>query len=258
MWPFGNKTLLDADTTAWHVDNFEWLLKVLPTENDFAKTRLILPRPGLFDSHGLKGDALAQSLFNQVKAYCGMADWPVELISEGAAPKRNRDLIQVPDRNLGFSGTFATDGNAAVITYDPALLDTPHDFITTMAHELAHYLLATVPDERACDDAHEEHLTDLTAVFLGFGVFLANSAFTFEQWRDEGLGASQGWSYKRSGYLSETELVFATALFLTLSGKDSAEAEASLKPHLAKQLRQAMKELSKSDLSALRVLTRSQ
>lgn len=257
MWPFGKTRLLDADTTAWHIDNFEWLLKVLPPDHDFVDTQLILPRPGFFDSHGLKGHALAQSLFDQVKTYCGMADWPVELISEGEGPRRTRDLIQAPGRELGFSGTFAAEGNAAIITYDPAVLDTPPDFIATMAHELAHYLLATVPDERACDDAHEEYLTDLTAVFLGFGVFLANSAFTFEQWRDEGLGASQGWSYKRSGYLSETELVFATALFLTLSEQDSADAEVFLKPHLAKQLRQAMKELGRADLTALSALTRS-
>jgi hypothetical protein len=55
-----------------------------------------------------------------------------------------------------------------------------------------------------------EPLNDLLTIFLGFGVFTANSAFRFEQ---HASYASQGWSTQRIGYLSEELLGYALARF---------------------------------------------
>lgn len=49
----------------------------------------------------------------------------------------------------------------------------PNDLVGTMAHELAH--LRLLGEGRAMSEAFDnELLTDLTAVFFGFGIFLAN------------------------------------------------------------------------------------
>jgi hypothetical protein len=55
-----------------------------------------------------------------------------------------------------------------------------------------------------------EQLNDLLMVFLGFGIFTANSALRFEQHSDN---TSQGWSASRLGYLSEEELGYALSRF---------------------------------------------
>ena len=62
---------------------------------------------------------------------------------------------------------------AIVISYVPALLKRPDHLIATLAHELAHYLLATARDSPPCEKEEREFLTDLAAVYLGFGVFLS-------------------------------------------------------------------------------------
>lgn len=90
-----------------------------------------------------------------------------------------------------------------------------------------------------CADDERECLTDLTAVYLGFGVFLANTRFTFETMQS---GSLQGWRWSRSGYLPETDLIFALALFLEAKALDATEALACLKPHLAKMLRKTMQD----------------
>ena len=50
-------------------------------------------------------------------------------------------------------------------------------------------------------------------IILGFGIFVANSAFSFSQHTSV---ESQGWQYSRSGYLSEAEHSYSLALFLVL------------------------------------------
>lgn len=131
-------------------------------------------------------------------------------------------------------GTFGVAGNRIQISYVPELLERPDQLIATFAHELAHYLLATKHSEPPCADDEKEFLTDLTAVYLGFGVFLANARFNFE-------GLVHGWRMARSGYLPEADLIFALALFIEAKGVDPDLALGCLKPHLTAMLRRTLR-----------------
>jgi hypothetical protein len=53
-------------------------------------------------------------------------------------------------------------------------------------------------------------MTDLLTVFLGLGIFTANSAARFRQWQDD---RRAGWSMHRLGYLSEEVYGYALAKF---------------------------------------------
>jgi hypothetical protein len=70
---------------------------------------------------------------------------------------------------------------------------------------------------------------------------MANAVFEFEAIQD---GQMQGWRYGRSGYLPEQDLVFATALFIAAKKLDPSPAYQCLKPHLAQQLKRALRDLS--------------
>ena len=129
-------------------------------------------------------------------------------------------------------------GNRIQISYVPALLQRPDRLIATFAHELAHYFLATVVESPPCEEDEIEFLTDLAAVYLGFGVFLANTRFDFEVLHD---GPMQGWRMAHSGYLPEADLIFSLSLFLRAKSLDPAEALDCLKPHLAAMLRRTMR-----------------
>ncbi|MEM7779796.1 MAG: hypothetical protein AAF697_05310 [Pseudomonadota bacterium] len=105
----------------------------------------------------------------------------------------------------------------------------PDALVATLAHELSHLVIHTLGMPPG-GNALEEHATDCMAVYLGFGVFLANSARQFAQFND---GAMQGWSSQTSGYLSENALVTALAIFEKrfASSRDTAPA---LKDYLRK------------------------
>ncbi len=79
---------------------------------------------------------------------------------------------------------------------------------STLAHELSHYLLATVHAPIPGGNDLNELATEFTVAYCGFGVFGANAAFTFEQHQDN---FGQGWSSSRSGYFSERTWAFTIA-----------------------------------------------
>lgn len=233
MWPFGRKPIVDVDTASWHLENFAWLIQEFGPSR-FAKTQLVLPKPGYFTAGDKQDHNFAVHIFEQVKTYCGMSDWEVDLVVDDnpvAVRTEISHAMIAPQKHA--IGTFAAAGNRVQISYVPELVRRPDRLIATFAHELSHYLLATARSEPPCDDDEKEFLTDLTAVYLGFGVFLANARFNFE-------GSVNGWRMGRSGYLPEADLIFALSIFIGMKDIDPGPAVGCLKPHLAAMLRRAM------------------
>jgi hypothetical protein len=68
-------------------------------------------------------------------------------------------------------------------------------------------------------------MTDLLTVFLGLGIFNANSANRFKRWQDD---RSQGWSMQRLGYLTEEIFGYALAKFSVERGEGKVEWERHL------------------------------
>ncbi|PPE75144.1 hypothetical protein C3942_05560 [Solimonas fluminis] len=83
-----------------------------------------------------------------------------------------------------------------------------------------------------------ELATDLAAVFMGFGIFQANSAFSFHQFTE---GTTVGWRSSSRGYLSAPSLLFALAIFVVLTDADPKVAERHLNADLVGRYRRALK-----------------
>src|SRR5262249_51839783 len=109
---------------------------------------------------------------------------------------------------------------------------------------------ATADERPICADDELEFLTDLAAVFMGFGVFLANTRFLMETFSD---GSTHGWRSYRAGYLPEADLIFALALFLRAKDLEADDAREILKPHLAVLLGRAMKQLPPGHADVVRL-----
>jgi hypothetical protein len=149
--------------------------------------------------------------------------------------------IAIQNTPVNPLGTFAvTEEQEVVITYNPSLLSKPEQMVATFAHELAHYLTATAKEPPPGGWENWEFATDITATFLGFGVFMANSTFSFKQFLD---ADAQGWQSSHNGYLSEAENSYALAIFLALKRIPLEEVLSYLKPNLRKMLKKASNEI---------------
>lgn len=239
---FKSGPLLSDSDRDFQIATFKWLLKYFGGDDFYKNTSLILPTSEFFPAKvGTSQDA-AQSIFTQIKKFAGMENWSCTL----AQQEQDIDPLVAPTiaiQNAPVSphGTFqATESDDVVITYNPSLLSKPDQLVATLAHELSHYLTATSPEEPPGGWENWEFVTDITATFLGFGVFMSNSAFTFSQHTSFD---SMGWQSSRSGYLSESEHIYALAIFLLLLELPFEKAVSHLKPSLRKVLKNARREI---------------
>src|SRR5262249_49946911 len=97
----------------------------------------------------------------------------------------------------------------AQISINQEHLKDPEALVATLAHELGHVMLLR-PGLVSREEPDMEPMNDLLTVFLGFGVFTANTAFRFRQFTDF---QAQGWSTQRLGYLPQEMLGYALARF---------------------------------------------
>jgi hypothetical protein len=221
------KPPIRPDEYEWLMACFAWLRRVL----DDADVRPALVTP---NHPQLATARTAPELFEAVRDLAGMREWPCGL-EKVEVSQASPDLALIEEG--GACGTFSFEGGEAVIRYSSTMLANPDALIGTLAHELCHYLLADAGDPPGGPDLME-YSTDCAAAYLGFGVFLANSARQFEQWTTGGM---QGWRASSAGYLSEQSLVTATAMFAALHGHDTGPAADALKSYLKSDFKKANK-----------------
>lgn len=212
--PFRAKTkpFLDAPRRQWQFDAFAWLLRGCGGYPRFLDTGLVLPIAEHFPDRDLKGHAAAAALFRRVRDHAGMADWPCMVEPAPTEPRA------------------APAGRTRVIHYPPGLRD-PEMLVAHFAHELARYLVESFEQPPPAGAALYEPAVDLAAIFLGFGVFLANTAARADP-------ETLRWD------LNEGEVAHALALFCHLRNLPQEQVEPHLNAHLRKHLRLARQDLS--------------
>ncbi len=245
MGLFGPRLPIDRDELEFQLATFKWLIAQF---GPVGERPLVLPTPDFFPLSRGGGEAAAREVFDHVRAHAGMADWPCEL----RAGRRDRPIDAGNAHLLKHEGaappcgTFQVgeglSGRYGIITYNPGMARDPAALAATFAHELGHYLMATAAAPPPGGwDLNELH-TDLAAVYLGFGIFMANGAKEFSHFSTE---SGAGWQSSLRGYLSENALVVATAIFQRLAGRAPAEAAFYLKPYLRSVLGKADRALIK-------------
>jgi hypothetical protein len=235
----------DAAAKPWVEDRLRWLtgqfgLHVL------LERPVILPTEQFFPDPWDASPKAVRAMFQRVCEYMDVDRKCVELrlFDEKPNPLAGLDSasgIAGGTWSGSVGGTWSgTVGpwQRGVVSINKAILDRPADLIGIMAHELSHQRL--LGGGRADPDAFDnELLTDLTAVFHGFGVFLANnprkSTGELSHW--------PGTKLYRPEYLSEPMLGYALAHMAWHRDEDN--------PAWAKALRWAPRAVFKQGLRFL-------
>ncbi|MBV7259282.1 hypothetical protein [Erythrobacter crassostreae] len=225
---FKPKPPITQDEFDWLVACFAWLRGVLGDAH--IRPDFVLP-----DHPDLLAAKTGPQLFEAVRGIAGMEQWPCRLQKVDVDDPASSPHITY--EGSAACGTFSVENGEAIIRYSSQMLRDPDALTATFAHELCHYLLVNAGDPPGGAELME-HATDCAAVYIGFGVFLANSARSFEQGND---GEISWWRSSANGYLSEQALVTATALFAALHGYETGAADEALKPYLRRSMTKAGK-----------------
>jgi len=252
---FEKGPLLEASASQWLFDAFAWSLDNFDATLFYNDTQLVLPNnqffPGRVDSvHGM-----ASLIFDQVKKYAGTGHWPTRLADQSSCSLLNASQVEIKGALRGPQGisdeSVAAEGRL-LIPYNPQQINNPEGMIATFSHTLAHYMgqMAKTPPPGGVE--YWPQVTELLAVFLGFGLMFANSAFTFKG----GCGSCYNPNANRQAYLSEQEATYALAIFAVLKEIPNSAVTGHLKSHLRGFYKKAVKEIKQrtDDLTRLQNL----
>jgi hypothetical protein len=245
----------DEAMVQWHFAVWEWLLRNFGGAEHIAQRSLVLPEKTFFPDALTNDHAGVASVFEHVKKYIGVAEWPCHLepLDEMRSDQdwSQRFAISGQWSSNTPAGTFQWTEEGVAIRYSTRDTKDIVALVATLSHELCHYLLATVKsDPPGGWDDHEFH-TDIACAFTGFGVFQCNAALTFKQWGDH---RGSGWSYSRKGYLGESEHAYGLAMFCALTGTPPSHVVRYLKGNAPANFTLALQDLSRREmeLDALR------
>ena len=228
----------DPAAKRWVEDRLRWLTRQFGL-HILLERPIVLPTDEFFPDPYDGSPKAARLIFRRV---CRLMQVDPDTVSFELFADSTPGSVSAMDPGRGFAGGTWQEGNGPwrkpVIRIEQSTLDRPADLIGIMAHELAHQRL--LGETRVFSDEFDnELLTDLTAVYHGFGVFLANNP-------RKSTGALDYWpgtKLYRPEYLSEPMLGYAMALIAWFRDED--------RPAWAKALRWAPRAVFKQGLRYL-------
>ncbi|MBT9554706.1 MAG: hypothetical protein IV100_01700 [Myxococcales bacterium] len=188
----------------------------------FLTSHRVLPSEASLPDHWTPTERGVWRLTSRLMRYAGLAELGVDIrvvsASVAAGP-----LDGTTGHTMGHRGAaglfYGIQDGRAVFGVDLRQLSNVDGVVGTMAHEVAHAWRAhhgLVQEDRAL----EEELTDLTTVYLGFGVLTANAAYLARSSTQGFLGSA--WSVSTGGYLGHDALAYLLAVQSVLRADDRA------------------------------------
>ncbi len=162
---------VDAQAKAWIERRLDWLGDQFGVDV-FTRRAVVLPDSDFFPDAYDRSEATVRGLLDRV---CRYMEVDPDIVDLELFADRN-PLYLINDRGEALpttAGLYDEQPDRVVIHLEISQLDDPMALVGTMAHELAHYRL--IGEGRITGDEFDnELLTDLTSVFHGMGIFLAN------------------------------------------------------------------------------------
>jgi len=241
---FKKQPLLDEEIILWLFDTYRWALKNFEADVFFNETVLVKPNNQFFAGEENSADGMANLIFTKVKEYAGVSHWPCQLVEESQLTSMVRPELKIEGPARGRKGlpqVLAPDSDPLLVTYNQFQLTDPEVLIATYAHTLAYYLGMMAPEPPPGGQENLPHATELLAVFMGFGVIMANSANTS---KIRSCASCSGPAVERTNFLSQFDTCYALAIFAHLKGLEKNDVLSSLKKNLRPFYKNALKELS--------------
>ncbi|MCW8933050.1 MAG: hypothetical protein OQL19_22765 [Gammaproteobacteria bacterium] len=247
--------VLDEESVQWQFELYEWALQNFDADIFFNQSLLVEPSNKFFPGQADNIEDMAQIIFDKVKEYAALKHWPCRLSTDQTcATQASRIVVSGALRDVnGVEPTDVADDDRLLILYDPRQVRNPEAIIASFAHTLSHHLGSMAEDIPPGGDDNWPHVTEVLAVFLGFGLMFANSAFVY---RNVTCGSCQPTTVNRQAFLSQYDITYSLAIYCVLKGIPAKDAVKNVKKTLRSYFKKAYKDVRKreSELEKLRAL----
>ncbi|MFT3913120.1 MAG: hypothetical protein QM704_03225 [Anaeromyxobacteraceae bacterium] len=229
-----------------------------------VSSHLLEPTPRYFpDAWRPDADGVA-NVCRRLLGYAGLGEYDVAVeVGEGTHVVESSVGSTVggtseSSRHAGAAGWFlGFDGRACHFGVDVRGLGDPEGLVATLCHEVAHAYRRAHGLEVE-DRATEELLTDVTTVYLGFGILTTNGSYRYRKSGElQGVMTVTRWSHSQAGYLSPDAMSFLLAAAVTarrLDGRAARRVEGLLESNQAGAFHAALKALRRPEAGLLHAL----
>ena len=233
--------LLDETYAGWILDVYAWALRNFDPVMFRDETLLVTPSNEHFPGRANSPEEMARLIFERVVTYAGMRHWPLKLLPPGSCALEPPAEVRVVAGARGTRAVAVADAPSPSLTlsYDPEALNNPEAMIAVYAHTLAHYLGSSATEPPPGGAENWPQVTEILAVFLGFGLMFANTALILPRG-----GCCGGPVVRRQAYVSQHDITYALAIFAALKGLPQKTVLAHLKKSLRGHFKQAMREVT--------------
>ncbi|WP_250658309.1 hypothetical protein [Alkalimarinus coralli] len=242
---FKFKPLIDTSSADWIFDAYEWALTHFDSGEFFTRSKLVQPTNQYFAGSVASIHEMAETVFKHTVNYAGVAHWPFLLQSPDVYQyKPSAQLFQdgcadVPRNSSSQIAPVIANAEPLFITYNPQQTLKPEDLSASFAHLIAQYLVIQSQQFPPGGADYFAEGTEVLAIFMGFGVMFANSAYTFRG----GCGSCYNGQSNRQATLSESEVIFSMALYCRLKNISGTIATGHLKKHLRSSYKRALRQI---------------
>jgi len=243
---FNTTPVLETHSSQWLIDAFAWALDNFDDDYFYNETVLVLPNNTFFPGSVDSTEMMANLIFDRVKVYAGISHWPTRLIENDDSTSLEAPKVEIKGALRGAGGIAndaVDDAHRLPIQFNPQQISNPEGMISSFAHIMSHHLGQMADEPPPGGNEYWPQVTELLAIYTGFGVMFANSAFTFRG----GCGSCYNPAANRDAYLSEREATYALAIFSVLKDIPNSAVTRHLKGHLRGVFKKAVKEIKGRD-----------
>lgn len=206
FWNRKPKCPITPEDKQWIEKTLTWIDKNVV---NLSNQPLILPNTDFFDREFTHTDQDAYYLLEKIGSYLHIDTSPISLFFYSEASQELAPgLITQTEEGKGTAGWYSQNEKGYSISIEIQQLQRTESLVATIVHELCHYVLLGIK-QISLEGEENEWLTDLLSIAYGFGIFMGNSKFYFNQWQSgDGWG---GWQYSTQGYLPLQIIAYAMA-----------------------------------------------
>lgn len=235
------KRLISSEAADWIDECSHWAIENFNADIFWQRTRLVLPDSSDFPERVTGAEPMARYILSRVAELSSVAQWPWQLCdartaSPSAPPLLPPDLKQ---RSIDRPTSPASAGSLQV----PFVVDQiakPQDLVASIAHTCAQHMVWQSQQTPPGGLEYFEQAAEVLAVFSGFGIMLANSAYTYRG----SCARCYNPRANRQAALSESESVYALALFCHIKAVPPGAVIKHLKPYLKSSYKLALRQIN--------------
>lgn len=250
---FQNKLITDT-SAAWLHASMAWALQNFNAQAFVERTDLVTPDANYFPKPVANPQEMAEYVLHRVTELSGLQHWPWRLAPSAQCGVEPPVLLSLPVAQRFVTTRHIQQSEYALrVPFVPEQVKKPQDLVASTAQNCAQHLLWQSQLSPPGGVDFFQQTAEVLAVFLGFGVILTNSAYAFRG----SCAKCYDPRANRRASLSESEVLYALALFGELKNLPARQVTQHLKPHLRSAYKVALKQIRRHpSITGLRQLCR--